>query len=89
MRTLFNYALTYALSPFGTAMNTVALVVVLLAWGADPSRAFFWLAVLLFAASSAYLDVRVYLLRRRRGLTALQATEAMTDTVWGPRKEES
>jgi UDP-N-acetylmuramyl pentapeptide phosphotransferase/UDP-N-acetylglucosamine-1-phosphate transferase len=82
-----NYALMYALSPVGTLLNTGLLVAALLAWGADPERLFFWIVVIAFVVFSGWLDLRAYIARRKRGFTAYQATQALTDAVWGPPRQ--
>jgi hypothetical protein len=51
------------------------------------SRPLLWIAVAIFVASSAYFDVRAYRARRRRGLSAYEAGEAVMDRIWGPRGE--
>ena len=86
MRRLVNYMLMYALSPVGTLLNTGMLVVALLMIGADPKKPLFWVSVAIFVGASGLLDLRAYLARRRRGFTAYQATEAVTDAIWGPRQ---
>jgi cytochrome c biogenesis factor len=88
VRKLVNHVLTYALSPLGTVLNTVGLVVALILFGADPARPLFWLIVAIFLGSSAMLDLRTYRARRRLGLSAYEATEAMTDKVWGPEERD-
>ncbi len=84
-----NHALTYALSPVGTLINTGGLVVALILFGADPWRPLFWLIVAIFLGSSAMLDLRTYRARRRLGLSAYEATEAMTNKVWGRPEEDA
>jgi cytochrome c biogenesis factor len=87
VRKVVNHVLTYALSPLGTALNTVGLIVALILFGADPGRPLFWLIVAIFLGSSAMLDFRTYRARRRLGLSAYEATEALTNHVWGPPEE--
>ncbi len=82
-----NYLLMYALSPIGTLLNACALTFVLLLWGADPARPMFWVIILIFVASSRMLDLRAYLARRRRGFTAYQASQAVTDAIWRPPRQ--
>jgi hypothetical protein len=88
-----NYALMYALSPLGTALNTAMLAAAMLALGADATRKAFWLTLVIFVLASGVLDLRAYRARRRRGLSAYEATEALTNAVWGPppgrRQEEA
>ena len=84
MRRVVNYALMYALSPVGTLLNTGLLVVVLLVWGADPHQLVFWAIVIAFLVFSGWLDLRAYVARRKRGFTAYQASEMVTDAIWGP-----
>jgi cytochrome c biogenesis factor len=88
VRQVVNHLLTYALSPLGTVLNTIGLIVALILFGADPGRPLFWLIVAIFLGSSAMLDLRTYRARRRLGLSAYEATEAMTDKVWGPEERE-
>ena len=88
MRKVVNHVLTYALSPLGTVLNTVGLIVALILFGADPARPLFWVIVAIFLGSSAMLDLRTYRARRRLGMSAYEATEALTDRVWGPAEEK-
>jgi hypothetical protein len=88
MRRVFNHLLTYALSPVGTLINTVGLIAALILLGADPGRPVFWLIVAIFLGSSAMLDLRTYRARRRLGLSAYEATEAMTNKIWGEPEEQ-
>ena len=40
-----------------------------------------------FVVFSGWLDLRAYIARRKRGFTAYQATQALTDAVWGPPRQ--
>jgi hypothetical protein len=81
--------LVWSLSPVGTLLNAAMLLVVLVAAGAAWDRPMLWLIVAIFVAASGYLDLRAYIARRRRGLTAYQAGEAVMDRIWGPAREPS
>jgi hypothetical protein len=81
--------LVWSLSPVGTLVNAAGLFAVLVIAGVGWDRPLLWLAVAIFLASSAYLDVRAYVARRREGLTAYQAAELVMERIWGvPRSEE-
>jgi hypothetical protein len=47
-----------------------------------------WLIVAIFVAACAYFDVRAYVARKRAGLTAYQAGEAVMERMWGPAASE-
>jgi hypothetical protein len=80
--------LVWSLSPVGTLLNAAMLFVVLVAAGARWNRPLLWLIVAIFVGASAYFDVRAYIARRRHGLTAYQAGEAVVDRIWGPERAE-
>ena len=81
--------LVWSLSPVGTVLNAAGLFAVLVIAGVGWNRPLLWIAVALFLASSAYLDVRAYVARRREGLTAYQAAELVLERLWGiPRPSE-
>jgi hypothetical protein len=82
------HLLVWSLSPVGTLLNAGMLYVVLIAAGARWDRPLLWLVVAIFVAACAYLDVRAYRARRRLGLTAYQAGEAVMERVWGPAGSE-
>ena len=81
------HLLVWSLSPVGTLLNAAMLAVVLIAAGAEWDRPMLWLIVAIFVGSSAYLDLRAYIARKRHGLTAFQAGEAVMERIWGPRRE--
>jgi hypothetical protein len=87
VREVTTHLLVWSLSPLGTLLNGVMLAVVLVAAGADWHRPTLWLIVVIFLGAAAYLDLRAYIARRRHGLTAYQAGEAVMDRIWGPREE--
>ena len=88
MREAFTHLLVWSLSPFGTLLNGAMLAVVLVAAGAEWDQPMLWVIVAIFVAAAGYLDLRAYLARRRHGLTAYQASEAVMDRIWGPRPDE-
>jgi hypothetical protein len=79
--------LVWSLSPVGTLLNAAMIAVVLVGAGAEWDRPMLWLIVAIFVGASAYLDLRAYVARKRHGLTAYQAGEAVMDRIWGPREE--
>ena len=82
------HLLVWSLSPVGTLLNAAMLVVVLVAAGATWDRPLLWLIVAIFVAASAYLDVRAYVARKRLGLSAYEAGEAVIERVWGSARTE-
>ena len=81
--------LVWSLSPVGTILNAAGLFAVLVIAGVGWDRPLLWVAVAIFLASSAYLDVRAYVARRREGLTAYEAAELVMERIWGiPPAEE-
>jgi hypothetical protein len=84
------HLLVWSLSPVGTLLNAALLYVVLVAVGARWNHPLLWLSVASFLAACAYFDVRAYVARKRLGLTAYEAGEAVMDRMWGPAaaKEE-
>ena len=88
MRDAFTWLLVWSLSPLGTLLNGAMLAVVLVAAGADWDQPMLWVIVAIFVAAAGYLDLRAYVARRRHGLTAYQAGEAVMDRIWGPRHNE-
>jgi hypothetical protein len=81
--------LVWSLSPFGTIVNAAGLFAVLVIAGVGWNRPVLWVAVAIFLASSAYLDVRAYVARRREGLSAYQTAELVLERIWGiPRASE-
>jgi hypothetical protein len=89
VREAFTWLLVWALSPVGTLLNAGMLAIVLVLAGAEWDRPMLWLIVAIFVATSVYLDLRAYVARRRHGLTAYEASEAVMDRIWGPRPESS
>jgi hypothetical protein len=87
VRRAFTSLLVWSLSPLGTVLNAAMLFVVLVAAGAAWDRPMLWLIVAIFVAASAYLDLRAYLARKRHGLTAYEAGEAVMNRIWGPPSE--
>jgi hypothetical protein len=88
VRRALTHLLVWSLSPVGTLLNAGMLYVVLLAAGARWDRPLLWLIVAIFVAACAYFDVRAYVARRRLGLSAYEAGEAVMERVWGPRRGE-
>ena len=82
------HLLVWSLSPVGTLLNTGMLYVVLVAAGAKWDRPLLWLIVVIFVAACAYFDVRAYVARKRLGLTAYEAGEAVVDRIWGLDRTE-
>jgi hypothetical protein len=80
--------LVWSLSPLGTILNAVGLFVVLLIAGVHWNDPLLWIATGIFLASSAYLDAKAYIGRRRQGLSAYEATELMFERIWGPAPPE-
>jgi hypothetical protein len=80
--------LVWSLSPAGTLVNAAGLYAVLVIAGVGWDRPLLWAAVAIFLASSAYLDMRAYVARRREGLTAYQAAELVMERIWGIPREE-
>jgi hypothetical protein len=87
VRDVVTRLLVWSLSPVGTLLNAAGLAVVLVAAGADWGHPMLWVIVVIFVAASVYLDLRAYVARKRHGLTAYQAGEAVMDRIWGPRSE--
>jgi hypothetical protein len=88
MRRAVTHLLVWSLSPVGTLLNAAALFLVLVAAGAKWDRPLLWLIVAIFVGASAYFDIRAYMARKRNGLTAYQAGEAVMNRVWGPARTE-
>ena len=88
MRDVVTRLLVWSLSPVGTLLNAAMLFVVLVSAGVHWTRPLLWIAVVIFLAASAYFDLRAYVARRRHGLSAYEAGEAVMDRIWGPRQEE-
>ena len=82
------HLLVWSLSPVGTLLNAGMLYVVLIAAGASWDRPLLWLIVAIFVAACAYFDVRAYVARKRAGLTADEAGEAVMERMWGPAASE-
>jgi hypothetical protein len=82
------HLLVWSLSPVGTVLNAAMLFVVLVAAGASWSRPLLWLIVAIFVAACTYFDVRAYVARKRLGLTAYEAGEAVMNRMWGPERTE-
>jgi hypothetical protein len=80
--------LVWSLSPVGTLLNAAMLFFVLIAAGVHWTRPMLWLVVAIFLGAEAYFDIRAYIARRRRGLTAHEAGEAVMERIWGPRRED-
>jgi hypothetical protein len=88
VRDVFTRLLVWSLSPVGTLLNAGMLFVVMVLAGARWDRPLLWLIVAIFLAASIYLDLRAYVARKRHGLTAYQAGEAVMERIWGPPKGE-
>jgi hypothetical protein len=84
VRRVITHLLVWSLSPVGTLLNGVLLYLVLVSAGARWDRPMLWLIVAIFLAASAYLDMRAYVARKKLGLTAHEAGEAVMNRVWGP-----
>ena len=82
------HLLVWSLSPVGTVLNAGLLYVVLVAAGARWDRPMLALILAIFVAACAYFDVRAYVARKRLGLTAYEAGEAVVERVWGPARTE-
>jgi hypothetical protein len=82
------HLLVWSLSPVGTLLNAAMLYVVLVAAGAEWDRPLLWLIVAIFVAACAYFDVRAYVARKRLGLSAYQAGEAVMERMWGPARSQ-
>ncbi len=82
------HLLVWSLSPVGTLLNAAMLYVVLVAAGARWDRPMLGLILAIFVAACAYFDVRAYVARKRLGLTAYEAGEAVVERVWGPARTE-
>ena len=82
------HLLVWSLSPVGTLLNAAMLYVVLVAAGARWDRPMLALILAIFVAACAYFDVRAYVARKRLGLTAYEAGEAVVERVWGPARTE-
>ena len=80
--------LMWSLSPVGTLLNTGLLAVVLLLWGADPSRPAFWLAIGLFLVVSGTFDLRAYALQRRLGMSSYEVAGVVLERMWQPWRRE-
>ena len=88
MRRAFTHMLVWSLSPVGTLLNGALLFVTLVVAGARWDRPLLWLLVVIFLGSSAYFDIRAYVARKRRGLSAYEVGEAVMDHIWGPAPAE-
>jgi hypothetical protein len=88
VRDAVTWLLVWALSPVGTLLNAAMLALVLVLSGAQWNRPLLWAIVAIFVASSAYLDLRAYVARRRNGLSAFEASAAVLDHLWGPRRDD-
>ena len=88
MRDVSTRLLVWSLSPLGTLLNAAMLFVVMVLAGARWDRPLLWLIVAIFLGASIYLDLRAYVARKRHGLTAYQAGEAVMERIWGPPKGE-
>jgi hypothetical protein len=82
------HLLVWSLSPVGTVLNAAMLFVVLVVAGASWNRPLLWLIVAIFVAACTYFDVRAYVARKRLGLTAYEAGEAVMNRMWGPERTE-
>jgi hypothetical protein len=82
------HLLVWSLSPVGTLLNAAMLYVVLVAAGAEWNRPLLWLIVAICVAACAYFDVRAYVARKRLGLTAYEAGEAVMERMWGPARSQ-
>jgi hypothetical protein len=88
VRRAATHLLVWSLSPVGTLLNAAMLFLVLVAAGASWDRPLLWLIVVIFVAACTYFDVRAYVARKRLGLTAYEAGEAVMARMWGPARSE-
>jgi len=88
VRRAATHLLVWSLSPVGTLLNAGMLYIVLVAARAKWDRPLLWLIVAIFVAACAYFDVRAYVARKRLGLTAYEAGEAVMERMWGPDRTE-
>ena len=82
------HLLVWSLSPVGTLLNAAMFYVVLVALGARWDRPLLWLIVAIFLAACAYFDIRAYIARKKLGMTAYEAGEAVMSRMWGPPRSE-
>jgi hypothetical protein len=82
------HLLVWSLSPIGTLLNAGLLYVTLVAVGARWDHPLLWLSVAIFIGACTYFDVRAYVARKRLGLTAFEAGEAVMERLWGPAARE-
>jgi hypothetical protein len=82
------HLLVWSLSPVGTLLNAGLLFVTLVAVGARWDRPMLWLIVVIFVAACTYFDIRAYVARKKLGLTAYEAGEAVMERMWGPARAE-
>jgi hypothetical protein len=87
VRDVVTRLLVWSLSPVGTVLNAVMLFVAMVAVGVRWTHPFLWLSIIVFLGACTYFDVRAYVARRRHGLSAYQAGEAVMERIWGPRRE--
>jgi len=83
------YLLVWSLSPVGTLLNAGLLYVTLIAVGARWDHPVLWLSVVIFVGACAYFDIRAYVARKRLGMSAYEAGEAVMERMWpGAREQE-
>jgi hypothetical protein len=80
--------LVWSLSPVGTVLNAALFYAVLVSVGARWDRPLLWVIVAIFVGACTYFDVRAYIARRKLGLTAYEAGEAVVNRMWGPPRTE-
>jgi hypothetical protein len=82
------YLLVWSLSPVGTLLNAGLLYVTLIAVGARWDHPILWLSVVIFVGACAYFDIRAYVARKRLGMSAYEAGEAVMDRMWPAAREQ-
>jgi hypothetical protein len=88
MRRVVTILLVWSLSPVGTVLNAALFYAVLVSLGARWNRPLLWVLVAIFVGACTYFDVRAYIARRKLGLTAYEAGEAVVNRMWGPPRTE-
>ena len=88
MRRVATILLVWSLSPVGTVLNAALFYFVLVSLGARWDRPLLWLIVAIFVAACTYFDVRAYIARKKLGMTAYEAGEAVMNRMWGPPRSE-
>jgi hypothetical protein len=82
------YLLVWSLSPVGTLLNAGLLYVTLIAVGTRWNHPILWLSVVIFVGACAYFDIRAYVARKRLGMSAYEAGEAVMERMWPVAREQ-